>query len=234
MADIVWKDFEGQESIVEELKSIFNKFSLIFPDAVKHLKMICSEGYNSTYGGYLNFDGTKIVLVTFYNKLGDYFISSIRETFIHELGHLLHMYFENSNVQHIIYRFTVKCRPRNVDEFPEKYALTDRFEAFACGFVEWWTKGYEQWSKYTKKLDKIINILNSKCKMTLDKIKGLWRFIDNRMWVEAIGTTATTATTIIDPIYIGSTSTATTSMATTSSTIFSTYTSYIIGTGTCA
>jgi hypothetical protein len=178
MGEVFWVGFEGQSYILVELKSIFNQFSKKFPDAAGHLKTVTSEKYNGKNSGYISDNGIQVGLVTYIEKKGDTGTYQPRQTFVHELGHLLHMYFENSNFYNIIYKFTKKHRPRNRSEFSDSYALKNRFEAFACGFVEWWFESGEKWSKWTKKIDKIIGILNSKINIKLNKI---WSWIEDRL-----------------------------------------------------
>jgi len=173
-----WIGFK--EHVLTELKSIFYRFEKDFPNAAKHLERVISETDDGTRSGW--FKDTKIGVATCFKDGCGISIDTIRRIFVHELGHLLHMYFENSNVSKIIYKFTKRCMPRNLSEVSREYALQDRFEAFACGFEEWWFESEKNWSKYTKKLDKIINILSNKCTMTLDKIKSMWKWITESPW----------------------------------------------------
>jgi len=177
MGEVSWVGFERQSYILVELKSIFDQFSKKFSRAASHLKTVTSEKYNGKNSGYISDNGIQVGLVTYIEKKGDTGTYQPCRTFVHELGHLLHMYFENSNFQNVIYKFTKKHRPRNRSEFSNSYVLKNRFEAFACGFVEWWFESEEKWSKWTKKIDKIINILNSKINIKLNKI---WSWIDDK------------------------------------------------------
>ena len=186
----IWIGFE--ESILTELKSIFYRFKKDFPDAAKHLEEVISETDNGTRSGWYN--DTKIGVATAFRGGHNMSIDTIRRIFVHELGHLLHMYFENSNMSKIIYKFTKRCMPKNLSEVSREYALQNRFEAFACGFEEWWFDSEKNWSKYAKKLCKIIGILSNKCVMTLDKIKSMWEWITELPWYFITNTSTSTST----------------------------------------
>jgi hypothetical protein len=179
--NIFWNGFENQGGILKELQNIFMKFSALFPDASKHLKRVDSTCWSSNYSGLINSSGEKITLVTYEKEKGDLngdksWRDWILKTFIHELGHLLHMYYESSSISNYVYAFTRKNLPKNIFEAPSKYALTNRFEAFAEGFLEWWTKEKEAWSIYTKKID---NFLDSVSKMKISLIRKIWGFVED-------------------------------------------------------
>lgn len=166
---LVWKGFEYRDNLLSTLKSTFESFSVMFPQAAEHLT--CVDGYcnfsDPTTIGQISDGGTKI-------EIRPMFDEDVNRTFVHELGHLLHLYLENSSVSKIIYKFTTRNRPRKLSDAPSQYSLQDRLEAFADGFREIWFSPKGEWSLYTRKLNKIINILKSKCRMSSDLIKRAW------------------------------------------------------------
>ena len=106
-------------ALLKVLKGTFDSFASHYPDAAEHLEIVegnCNISY--PYLGEMSGDGLKIIL-----KAQDW--EDVNETFVHELGHLLHLYFENSSLSKIIYNFTRKCRPRKRTEAPSAFIFRE-------------------------------------------------------------------------------------------------------------